>query len=430
MKKIITLTLIISVVGFSFVGCSANANKTQSNSTTTEKQVESKEKSNGYSGTLKAIKESKVIPKAKGQILEDYFNIGDKVNEGDLLYKIDDNGLADTISTTKNSMARSDLSIATAQENLSNLKVYATTSGILHNFTLKTGERVNASKIAEVVDEQTLVAKVPFNESQLSKISIGDQASLTSAEYLATTHGTVTRIYDSRETTIGGSVLRNVEITADNPGGFKIGSAVSAVIETGSGNISSPASGKIENGDSTPIVSRGSGNVKNIYVKDGQSVSAGQLILDIDNSNVNSTLQRAYLDRNDLEIKLKSLEQDFTDLSIMSPASGKITAKSKNKSDNITSNSESIMTISDASSLVLDVDINEDEALKVKEGDYITVKVNDENSSNIQGKITSVSKTGKLTGGAKIYPVEITIDNKDDLIKPNTTASISIGGDN
>jgi len=429
MKKIMPLFLIIGVVSFSLAGCSGKAEKTQNTTTASTKQEESTVKSNSYTGTLKAAHETKVIPKAKGQIIESNFNVGDKVNEGDLLFLIDDNGLSDTISTTRNSIAKSDLSIATANENLTNLKIFAPASGILHNFNLKVGERVNASKIAEVVDEQTLIAKVPFNESQLSKISIVDQASLTSSEFMASTTGTVTRIYDSRESTIGGSVLRNVEITAYNPGGFKTGLMVNAVIETSSGIVTSPASGEVENSDTTPVVSRGSGNVKSVYVKDGQSISVGQLILEIENSNVNATLQRANLDRNDLDIKLRGLEQDFTDLKISAPTSGKITAKSKNKLDNITSNSESIMTISDINSLILNIDVNENDRSNIKEGADITLKVNDENSSKIIGKVTSVSKTGKLSGGSKIYPIEITVDNKNNLIMPNTSVSISFGGE-
>lgn len=95
--------------------------------------------------------------------------MGDTVSAGTLLYQIDDNGLSDTIATTKNAIAKSNIALSTAQENLDNLTVYAPASGILHNFTLKTGERVNASKIGDIVDESRLVAKVPFNEAQKAK---------------------------------------------------------------------------------------------------------------------------------------------------------------------------------------------------------------------------------------------------------------------
>jgi Membrane-fusion protein len=428
MKKMIPLLLILSIFSFSSAGCSGKNVSAQSNTSTSATSNEKvEEKDNSYSGTMKAINETKVIPKAKGQIEECFYNVNDKVNAGDLLFQIDDNGLSDTLSTTKNSISRADIAITTANDNLSNLRVYAPASGILHNFTLKVGDRINTNKIADVVDEQSLIAKVPFNEGQLGKISVGNSASLMSSDFMTSTTGTVTRIYDSRETTIGGSVLHNVEITAYNPGGFKTGSQINAVISTDSGDIYSPVSGKIEDGESLPVVSRGSGNVKSVYVKNGQKVSEGQLLLEIDNINVNATLQRANLDRNDLDIKLRSLEQDIADLKITAPSSGKITAKSKNKLDNITSNSESIMTISDTSSLILSINVNEDDAAKLKVGDYIDVKIDDENSSKVQGKITSVS-TGKIVGGSKIFPVEITIDNKNDLYLPNTTASITLGG--
>lgn len=67
----------------------------------------------------------------------------------------------------------------------------------------------------------------------------------------------------------------------------------------------------------------------------------------MENSTVSSALERAELDRKDLEIKLARLEKNYADLFIYAPASGEITAKNKEELDNITSNSESIMTIAD-----------------------------------------------------------------------------------
>ena len=57
-----------------------------------------------YFGTLKALSETKVIPNGKGQVKQCPYKVGDHVDKGALLYALDDNGMTDTIATTKNSM--------------------------------------------------------------------------------------------------------------------------------------------------------------------------------------------------------------------------------------------------------------------------------------------------------------------------------------
>lgn len=56
---------------------------------------------------------------------------------------------------------------------------------------------------------------------------------------MASVSGTVSRIYDAKTASIGGSVLYNVEITISNPGGLSAGLSVDAAVETDSGTVSS-----------------------------------------------------------------------------------------------------------------------------------------------------------------------------------------------
>lgn len=377
-----------------------------------------------YIGALSPVSEVKVISNGKGQIESCPYEIGDHVEKGALLYRIDDNGLADSIATTKNSIKKANLSISTAQENVSNLKVYAPASGILRNFNIKTGERVNAAKIAEIANEEYAVAVVPFNAAQKEKIHIGDAASVTSAELMGSINGSVTKIYDSRSSAVAGSNLYDIEITVKNNGTLYSGMSVGARIGN---DIESPVSGKIKDSDTVSVVSKGSGNAAAVHAEEGQFVKKGTLLVEIENSSLSSSLQRAYLDKNDLEIKLAALEKDYADLFVYAPAGGTITAKHKGLNDNITSNTESIMTISDDSTLVLKVDVDEHTLPLICTGDTVTL-ISADSGASASATISDIGQTAGISSGSKLYPVTVTVSGNAGL-SVGEAVSVDFGGD-
>lgn len=222
----------------------------------------------------------------------------------------------------------------------------------------------------------------------------------------------------------GGSSLYNIEITVAQSGGLAEGKSVSATVTNGSGTFTSPVSGTLKAADTVSVVSKGSGNAKKVYVSDGQRVTKGQLLVEMENNSVTSALSRAKLDYNDRQIKLRSLEKDYNDLFVYAPTSGTITAKSKKVLDNITSNSESVMTISDTSSLLLEVNVTEKEAKSLAEGKIVTVTLQGDSAGTVDAVITKVNKTGAVNGSAKVYPVTLTVDNADGLISAGTAASV------
>lgn len=381
-----------------------------------------------YFGTLKAMSETKVIPNGKGQVKQCPYEVGDHVEKGALLYTLDDNGMTDTIATTKNSMQKAEISIRTARENLENLKVYAPASGILQNFSVKSGERVNASRIGEIADESKLVAKVPFNAAQKEKIAVGDIAKVMSADFMRTVNGKVTRIYDAKAESIGGSILYNVEITVEGPGGLSAGQSVDAEVTNQNGTFSSPAAGVLEAAETVSVVSRGSGNAVRVSAKAGDYVKKGDLLVEMENSTVSSALERAELDKKDLEIKLARLEKNYADLFIYAPAGGEIIAKSKDTLDNITSNSESIMTIADTGTLVLQMETDAETASRVAAGTKVGVVLSADGGRTVPGVVQAAAASGVVSGSSRQYPISVYVAN-DGTLKPGMAASVDFGGE-
>lgn len=356
-----------------------------------------------YLGSLSPISETKVVSDGKGQIVECPYEIGDTISAGALLYRLESDSIRDSITTCENSIKKSDLSIRTAQENVSNMKIYAPASGVLKEFSIREGERVNATDIGEIYDESECIAAVPFTGAQKARIKVGDRATVTSAELMGSATGTVTRIYDARSDAVSGADLYDVEITLANTGAFYNGLSVGASIN----GIESPESGTIKACEAVPVVSRSSGNAARVYVHNGEKVKKGQLLVELENSSLNATLSRAKLDKSDLEVKLASLKKDYADTFVYAPASGTITAKHKKLGDNITSNTESIMTISDTSRLVMKVNVDKATANSLSTGDSITLTLVDDGAA-YPAQITEIENTA---ASDTLVGVTITMDN-------------------
>lgn len=413
MKKL-TALILAAMVAVSFSSCKG---KDKNAEETKPAQANASEEGGMYYGSLEAGSETKVIPSGKGKIIEANYEVGDYVQQGALLYRLDDNGLGDTIKTTQNSIAKSKLSLQTARENVSNLKVYAPASGILHDFDIKTGDRVNSSKIGYICDENSVVALVPFNEAQKSKISVGDRAKISGVDFMSSVEGAVKRIYDARESSSVGTALYNVEISIKNSGGLSEGYLVNAEITNANGSFSSPEYGKIKMNDAVNIISRGSGYAKNVYAKDGQYVKKGALLVETESTQTETALKRAELDLADLNIKLASYEADYKDLFVYAPTSGVITDKAKKLNDNIISGSESVMTISDISTLNAMITVPADKLKTLKEGQEISLIVSG-SGEELKGTVISTDSDDET--------VTVTYNNASGAVASGTVVGIKL----
>lgn len=406
MKKRFTAGIAAACMLLSLWGCGSE--KTAADKKPAEKTEEPAYST--YSGILKAVREVKVYSDGTGQVLECSAQEGDYVEAGALLYKLDGNGIEDSIAAARNSVAKADISIRTAQENVDNLKIYAPASGVLKNFSIKTGERVNTTTIGLIADESRFVARVPFSQAQLESIRTGSSAVVTSSDLMSSVEGSVTRIYSERNTSVPGAVLYDVEITGTNSGGLFEGMGVSAVIN----GQESPVSGSITESDTTALVSRGSGNAKRVLAKEGDYVKRGTLLVELDNDSVTAALERAKIDKEDLERNLKSLLEDEKDLYIYAPISGVVTERKKEERDSISSKSESVMTISDTSKLTLTLTLSDEDYTSLEEGDILDIEC--DGYGTVCGTAVSKSEPSVIC---------IEIENTAGIM-PNTAAAVTI----
>lgn len=373
MKKSLTL-LLCAAIALSLSSCSKKDGGDGVPAETPEPQTAEAV----YSAPMKPLSETEVYSNGRGEIIECGADEGSFVEAGAILYRLDDNGLYDSIASAKNSIEKAQLTVGTTAENEANLSIYAPAGGIVKNLSLKEGERVNTGTVAKIVNEKEFVARVPFTAEQIGQIKTGMSGSVISDALMSGISARVTRIYSERNTSVTGAALYDVELRGENPGTINEGMSVSASIN----GISSPVAGYIDESDGVSVVSRASGNAGKIYVKEGEYVKKGALIMTIDNSSITASARRARIDKEDLEIKLRALERDAENLTVYAPVSGVVTVKKKDVRDSVASKSESIMTIADSS--VLKMEVNAPNAPAA--GTAVTVKYD---GGEIQGTVSA-----------------------------------------
>jgi RND family efflux transporter MFP subunit len=84
--------------------------------------------SSEYIGVLEPVLQVMVHPKVSGEVLAVHFNVGDYVEEGDLLFEVDSTTMEFTINQTQaavaSAQARANHGLAVARENLSNFDIH------------------------------------------------------------------------------------------------------------------------------------------------------------------------------------------------------------------------------------------------------------------------------------------------------------------
>jgi len=422
-----TKIVIISVLGVALVAGLAfgipkaiatfGAKKTTA-STTVKAEKGSIEVKISGSGTIQPISRYDIIPLVKGSILESKFEVGSTVKKGDVLYRFDSTDLQSNIQKTRNGLSRTEITAQTNSESIRNLRVTAPSNGTLTNFNLKQGEQVSNGKVADVINSDNLIARIPFNGAQLAQINVGDSATITSAQYMTTIDGTV--IYKTNAATAAGdgSALYDVEIQLNNPGALASGLSVGATVHTNSGSITSPSSGKTENSSQSPVIPEATGKVSKIYARNNQHVNKGDLLFEIDNDTLIQNRDRTSLDIKDSALSLQSQLKQLEDYNITSPIDGVVITKNSKAGDTInsgTSSSTVLMVVADLSKMIFNMDIDELDIAKVQLGLKADITADALPNEKYVGEVTKIASEGVSANGVTTYKVEITINEPKNL---------------
>ena len=463
---IVLIAIILNLAFRHFAGKNSSAETVQIQ--TTKVAARDIENVLSSSGSIEPLASYQVTTLVEGEIIEADFEVGDEVEEGQVLYKIATDTLDSKIDNAETALTRAKKNYTKAEENYQNaqenlkeakddykvavskydtIHLTSSESGIIKSILVEAGDTIQkGSQIAEIYDNSTMLLTIPFSSSEVDSSYIGKTADITINNSFETIKGKVTEVSSIEETLSGNRLVKKVTIEAENPGAITTTTTAEASI----GSVYSMDTGTFSVKTNTIITSDLEGEVAYISVNEGDSVREGSLILTISQESVDDKLEtyQKVVDNaqdavetaqdmleekkeaiEDAESNLDDVIDNRTDYSITAPVSGKIISKNMLKGDIIGTNNfnSTLCVIYDLSAVTFQMYVDELDVMKVEEGQEVNITADALSGEEIQGLVTNVSLESVSSQGVTQYPVTVRIDQVGSLLPGmNVTGEIVV----
>lgn len=422
-KKIIAIIIIIVLIIVCFKGCSTNKNKNEGISTyaySTATRTSITEYLSG-NGTLEPADKYTVTTLLKGDVLQDTFEVGDKVSENDVLYQIDSSEMKTNIERAELSATSVKRNYTTAVENVENLNVKSKVGGTVVDILVEVGDDVSAGQeVAKVRDDSIMTLELTFPADEAEKFYIGQAAEVTLYGSFETLQGKVTSVSGATQVLDGNMIVRNVEISVENPGAISETQIATAEV----GTSGSTQSGKFKFKENRSILAEASGEVVQIVNDEGSNVSKGSTIIRLENESLLHAVEDASNSIRDSELNIDNLRENLEDYTVKSPINGTIIEKNVKSGDTIDSGAK-LCTVYDLSYLKMTMNVDELDIRKISIGQEATITADALPGETFVGKVISVNLAGTTNNGVTTYPVGIQIDEPGNLL-PGMNVSAEI----
>ena len=365
-----------------------------------------------------------IISMVSGDITSSPYDVGDTVKEGDILYQFDTSSTDIGMEKQKLSVKQSEIGYQDALNKADDLNIKAPCSGVISGLDARVGDDISmGQQIVEVKNSRTMKVVLPFNESQISNIWIGLSAEITSSSNAGSFRGRVVEKSSSATPQSDGSKLYDVTIEFENPGaitdGQTVGGEVNGMISPGSGTVTYSEQGKAN--------ASLEGTVTGVYYSNGDFVNKGDTIVTLSSDTISSNIKNSSISYQNAQLALKQQEQDLDDYSITSPISGTVITKNAKAGDTIdkTNSTTVLMVVADISKLKFDLEIDELDVSKTKEGQTVEITCDALPGETYYGIISQVSVEGQASNGVTTYSAEVVIDEPGNL-RPSMNVDASV----
>ena len=273
--------------------------------TISKKFTESKRQENiytvNYGDVCKSIEKKGIVEPTNryeitalvdGEIKNDYFDVDDVVEKGQLLYTIDSSELDSNIETAKMNIQSAQITYDESSKKCDDLMVKSTANGVINKLYVRSGEQISeGTKVVDIVDRSKMILKVNFLTTDIKNISVGKSANVEIVSTSKSLNGRVLRIASGSIENNYGIPVTPVEILVDNPGTIKQNDKASAII----GDVSCNSYGEFFNYTETSVYSLSSGIVKNVNFSIGDKVKTRDIIIELENKGLEIQKQQNYI---------------------------------------------------------------------------------------------------------------------------------------
>lgn len=378
------------------------------------------------SGTIEANEQYDVTSVVDGDVLEDYFSEGDVLEEGMVMYRIDSESAANTISRSENSLEKAKMSYDNAVEDYNNLNVTSPISGTVTAVNAKTGQSAgNGTQLFTVTDTETMVLRVYFNENDAKNLFSGATGTVYLDNSSTELAGTVDRV-STGSIELSGVQVSQVTVKVKNPGTIREGDTATAIINGAACN----RAGTFEVNDTKTVTAKVSGDIDKVNVVVGDKVEKGQLLAVLTSDSAEQQVKNARLSYNDASSSLSDAYDTLDNYTITAPITGTVLSKTVKAGDKLSkgqSGSTAMAIIADMSKVKFTISVDELDISKMEVGQKVTVTADALENQIFEGYIDNVSIVGTTSNGVTTYPITVIIEEYGDLIPGmNVDASIVV----
>jgi HlyD family secretion protein len=379
------------------------------------------------SGAVEPNAQYNVVSLVEGDVLQDTFEEGDTVSKGALLYKIDSSDMEKTLEKANISYERSNMSYQKSMDAYNGLTVTAPISGRVTEVLIEKGGSVqNGARVATIADDSSLTARVSFGASDAEGLYVGEPADVTVENTFEVLSGTITRINSSKKILDGYVEVVDVEVTVDNPGALESGTYVTA----SAGGVDCYEGAALEGKTEKVVTSKASGTVLKVYVSEGEYISQGAEIASLTSDSADEDLRSSELSLRESQLSYESTQEQLDKYSITAPISGTVIEKDVKAGDTVESSnsgSTTLCVIADMSLMKFTIDVDELDIASMEEGQEVNITADALSGRTFTGHVSNIGILGITSNGVTSYPVEIAIDDGEDLWPGmNVTAEIVV----
>ena len=372
------------------------------------------------SGTVTPIASYDVRALVTGEILEAPFEVGDRIEKGDLLYRLDAGEAETALQQAQLALRQARMSY---DELSSGMTPSAGAAGVVQSVQVQKGQLVSAgTPIAEIADTSTMTLTLPFQSADAQRLSAGQSAQVTIAGTGETLNGTVESVASADLVGAGGALVRQVTLRVNNPGALTETTSATASV----GSIACAGSGTFAANAKQTVVARTSGEVTQIHVTAGTKVSAGTALVTLGGETARNALENASIGVENARLSLQRAQNALDNYTVTAPISGTVIEKNFKRGDKLdSSNTGALAVLYDLSKLKLSMNVSELNIGQVKAGEQVEITAEALPGETFLGTVDQVSINGTTTNGFTTYPVTILLEEYGTL-NPGMNVSAKI----
>lgn len=365
------------------------------------------------SGTIEAISRKEIASELTGTISKVYVTEGQQVKKGDLLMTFSNDTYDSQVQSAELSLQQAKAELASLQKDKTNLKIIAPSTGILGDNLPSVGSNVGQGSFSTITDQTHMQTRASFNLGADSTISVGQEVDLFIADYLTSIKGTVTSV--SNVPTQGGNKICNVLITISNPGRLTSGTIVTVKINTANRSLTAIADTTLEWPAASNVQVKTAGTLKKIYVTANEWVNKGQLLAELESSDLDQQISNKIISVKQQQLSLNQQKTELAKRTLYAPIDGTVIAVNVTDGEEVTSNQADLITISCLNTLQVTIPVDELDILKVKMGQKANITSDAIDGKTFTAKVSEIAGEGTVTSGVSTFKVLLQLDDPGTL---------------